>query len=991
LLLLFISLITLDATASNTTINDEKIAKSSWRELNLTTAENAWLNNRTQLKMGIDRNFIPYEWIDEKGQYTGISADYIRLLETRLEIPIVPVTNKTSWSEVLQAARDGEFDFMSCLVKTKEREEYLIFSQSYVSSSAVIISEQASGYIGTLDKLEHKTVAIPRGHFTNELLRLEYPLINIVNTATMKEALSLVAQGKAHAFVGDATAASFVMKQEGLLNLSFSGHTDYKSNFSLGIFHKNPLLLNILNKALASISKTERDKIFDHWRGLKVTQGVPIEKLAFALAIVLILFLCFLYWNYRLRQSEEAHKLSEKRFKNLVAATDGIVWEADALTGNFTYISDNCVRILGYSHQDWLSQGFWSSHIHPEDRKASVNFRQSHSENLTEHEFEYRFINDKNEIVWIRDMISSITEDGKTSVHRGLMLDITGQKKAEQLIKQSEYRFRELIESLPTIAVQGYNEKLEVTYWNKASTALYGYSREEVAGKRLQDLILPEQLCEELVQKHYNWLHKDIAIASAELELQHKDGSAVPIYSSHAMLSSDIHGKELFCIDISLAEQKKAYAELSHMAHYDPLTQLPNRRNFNTRLNEAMKRTLRNNSKIAVMMIDLDHFKEVNDTLGHAYGDLLLQESAKRLLECVRETDTVARLGGDEFLLIIENVVDISTTERIATNILKHVSKPFLLNDNPSYISASIGIVLYPNDAQDQDELLKNADQAMYVAKNKGRNRFYYFTPQMEQLAQKRWRMLNDLRDSIKLNQLEMYYQPIIDLSNGEIIKAEALIRWNHPSGQIPPLDFIPLAEESGLIIDIGHWIFSEVIKHSAQWQLQVSVNVSPLQFQDSYLCSNEFFNCIPETGIGQHSLCIEITEGLLMAQEAEVLNKLLTLRDKGIEVSLDDFGTGYSSLAYLKQFDIDYLKIDKSFVKNLAPQNQDKVLCEAIIVMAHTLGIKVIAEGIETQSQHQLLKDMGCDFAQGYYYDKPLCAKDFKSKWISPKIFIPA
>ncbi|MEM5528048.1 EAL domain-containing protein [Gammaproteobacteria bacterium AS21] len=976
---------TFNAMANDVPTNIVDTQPGVWRELNLSAAENAWLNNKTQLTLGIDRNFSPYEWVNKRGEYSGISADYIHILEQRLEIPIVPVTNKESWSQVLQAARDGEFDFMSCLVKTKEREEYLLFSQSYVSSSAVIISEQASGYIGTLDKLENKTVAIPKGHFTDERLRKDYPLINIINTASMKDALSLVAKGQADAFVGDATAASFVMKKEALLNLSFSGHTDYKSDFSLGVYHKNPLLLSILNKALASISESERNSIFDHWRGLKITQGIPLEKIVIGLIVILILFLSFLYWNYRLRQSEEAHKLSEQRFKNLVAATDGIVWEADALTGNFTYISDNCVRILGYSHQDWLSPNFWASHIHPEDRDASIAFRQNHSENLSVHELEYRFINDKNEVVWVKDMISSITENKKTSLHRGLMLDITAHKQAEFLIKQSEYRFRELIESLPTIAVQGYNEKLEVTYWNKASTALYGYSREEVRGKRLQDLIIPAHIREELLQKHQNWLDNGVAIPSSEIELQHKDGSTVPIYSSHAMLRTDTNGKELFCIDISLAEQKKAYAELTHMAHYDSLTQLPNRRTFNTRLDEAMKEARLSNSKIAVMMIDLDHFKEVNDTLGHAYGDLLLQESAKRLLTCVRKIDTVARLGGDEFLLIIENVIDISTTERIANNILAQLSQPFLLNESPSYISASIGIVLYPNDAEDQDELLKNADQAMYVAKNKGRNRFYYFTPEMELLAQKRWRMLNDLRDSIKLNQLQMYYQPIIDLSDGKVIKAEALIRWNHPDGQIPPLDFIPLAEESGLIIDVGNWVFSEVIKQSAQWQLQVCVNASPLQFQDSYLCSDEFFDSILDTGMGQRSLCIEITESLLMEQEGDVLEKLLTLRDKGIEVSLDDFGTGYSSLAYLKQFDIDYLKIDKSFVKNLAPKSQDKVLCEAIIVMAHTLGIKVIAEGIETEQQHQLLQDMGCDFAQGYFYDKPQPAAVFKSRWLEP------
>jgi diguanylate cyclase (GGDEF)-like protein/PAS domain S-box-containing protein len=956
---------------------------ASWREQNLSVAEIAWLKTKPQLRLGIDSKFSPYEWINNKGEYIGIAADYIRLLEERLQIPIVPVTDKKSWSEVLKAAKKGEFDLMSCLVKTQERESYLHFSQPYLSSSAVIISEQASGYIGELDKLQGKTVAIHKGHYTIELLRRDYPSINLVTPASIQNALALVAQGKVDAFVGDATAASFVMKQESILNLSFSGHTDYQSEFSLGVYRDNPLLLSIINKALASISEQERSRIFDHWRGLKVVQGIALEKILIGLAIITLLILCFIYWNYRLRQSEAAHRLSEKRFKNLVAATDGIVWEAKAMSTEITYISDNAIRMLGYSQKDWRKPNFWAAHIHPDDRQDAVKFRKKAIDDASAREFEYRFITDSGKQVWIRDMISSITKEQHSSLQCGLMLDITAQKHLEQLKVQSEYRFRELIESLPAIAVQGCDEQMRITYWNDASSVLYGYTSEEVTGLHLYDVIVPQNARKAFIETHQQWLHQGSEIASKELDLQHKDGNTVPVFSSYVMLNANNDTKEMFCINVSLAEQKKANAELSYMAHFDPLTLLPNRRTFNDRLEQAMKRVQRSNNQIAIMMIDLDHFKEINDTLGHAYGDLLLQESAQRLLTCVRDTDTVARFGGDEFLLIIEKTNEISTYERIAKNILQQLSEPFVFNTNRSYISASIGITLYPSDASNSEELLKNADQAMYVAKKEGRNRFYYFTPQMQQYSQGRRRMLNELHDAIKKNQLEVYYQPIVSLATKKIIKAEALLRWNHPDGQILPDDFIPLAEESGLIIEIGDWVFKEAAQQSINWQLQICVNTSSLQFQSDHFCNQEYLERVIDS---QHrpNFCIEITESLLMDKEHGVLEKLLALRDRGIEVALDDFGTGYSSLAYLKQFDIDYLKIDKSFIVNLQPNSQDKVLCEAMVAMAHTLDIKVIAEGVETTLQQDLLKSMQCDLVQGYLYSRPLPAQEFAAKWLS-------
>ncbi|SER01633.1 PAS domain S-box-containing protein/diguanylate cyclase (GGDEF) domain-containing protein [Amphritea atlantica] len=965
----------------------------SWRDDNLSATEIAWLQQHPQLKLGIDRTFAPYEWVDNNGDYTGISADYFALLEQRLGVSFVPVTDKHSWGEVLKAARNGEFDLMSCMVKTAERETYLDFSQPYLSSTAVIISEQSKGYIGTLDKLKGKRVAIHKGHFTNELLRRDYPEITIINPATIQDALRMVAEGEAVAFVGDATAAGFVMKQEGILNLSFSGHTDYQSDFRIGVYRGNPILSGIIEKALNSITENERNQIFEHWAGLTVSQnGIAVEKILKVSGLVLLVLLFILYWNFRLYRSEEAHRKSEKRFKNLVDTTNGIVWEADHDTYTYTYISDNVVRVLGYPIGTWFKPNFWKDHIHPDDREWAIRFCDEAVADHRDHEFEYRFLTANGDIVWLRDMVNVVVEDGKPRWLRGLMLDITDQKMADMLIRQSETRFRELIESLPAIAVQGYDENRQVIYWNDASETLYGYSREEALGQPLEALIIPQAMRETVIQLHHDWLEKGQEIPASELELQHKDGSLVPVFSSHVMLRSENDRQEMYCIDVNLIEQKRARAELTRMAHYDSLTHLPNRRTFTDRLLQMMKKADREGEQVAVMMIDLDRFKEVNDTLGHDYGDLLLQGAAKRLLSCVRETDTVARLGGDEFLVILGNIGDLSVIERVAGNILRQLGEPFILKDNRSFVSASIGIALYPSDAMTLEALMKNADQAMYAAKEEGRNRFHYFTPEMEAVAQQRRRLLNELREALDLQQFEVYYQPILDLQNGRVVKAEALLRWNHPRGQVSPLDFIPLAEETGLIVDIGNWVFAEVVRQLTIWQarfnteLQVSVNTSPVQYQDDNSSKPNWFGHVL-THNGAANLCVEITESLLMEAGRGVADKLLQFRDQGIEVALDDFGTGYSSLAYLKQFHIDYLKIDQSFVSHLTSGSQDLVLCEAIIVMAHTLDIKVIAEGVETPEQKQMLLDIGCDFGQGYLFGRPVPANEFSARWLESQV----
>lgn len=434
-----------------------------------------------------------------------------------------------------------------------------------------------------------------------------------------------------------------------------------------------------------------------------------------------------------------------------------------------------------------------------------------------------------------------------------------------------------------------------------------------------------------------------------------------------------------------ITDKKRSEELIWTQANFDQLTGLPNRRMFLDRLTQDLKRSRRDGFKLALMFLDIDHFKEINDTLGHDVGDDLLCEAARRIGAYTRESDTVARIGGDEFTVILAELADTNGIERIANNILHALAQPFAMGAGQAHVSASIGIALYPDDAQSQEDLLKNADQAMYVSKDAGRNRFSYFTRAMQASAQYRLHLLNDLRSAMALQQFELHYQPIVELRSGRIQKAEALLRWVHPvRGQVGPAEFIPLAEEAGLIHDIGDWVFLQAARQVECWRatldvtFQISVNVSPVQIQ-SGADRLQWRKHLQACGLGGDAVVLEITEGLMLNTTAKVSAELLAYRDAGIQVAIDDFGIGYSAMSYLKQLHIDYLKIDRSFVRNLTHDASDVAMCEAMVVMAHALGIKVIAEGVETAEQRDVLTTMGCDYAQGFLYAKALPALDFE------------
>ncbi|NRR32009.1 EAL domain-containing protein [Oxalobacteraceae bacterium] len=440
---------------------------------------------------------------------------------------------------------------------------------------------------------------------------------------------------------------------------------------------------------------------------------------------------------------------------------------------------------------------------------------------------------------------------------------------------------------------------------------------------------------------------------------------------------------------LALVSDITAYRESSeliwHQANFDTLTALPNRHMFQDRLRQEMKKAQREGLFLALMFIDLDGFKQVNDTLGHELGDLLLVEAARRTSACVRASDTLARLGGDEFVIILAGLDHVASVERIAQNVLSSLNRPFLLNGSEGAVSASIGIALFPSDAKEPEELLRHADQAMYVAKNGGRNRYSYFTPDLQLAAQARMQVQLDLREALAAQQFVLHYQPIVNLQNGKIERAEALLRWQHPErGLLMPVEFIPFAESSGLIVEIGDWVFRQAARQAKLWQalygegFQISVNQSPVQFRCDTAQCHAWAAYVEQLALPPRSIVVEITENILLDQASKVVEQLQALRAMGLQVALDNFGTGYSSLAHLKHFDIDFLKLDRGFVQELATDSGDLALAEAIIVMAHKLGLKVVAEGVETAAQCALLQAAGCDYAQGFVFSAAIPAQQF-------------
>jgi diguanylate cyclase (GGDEF)-like protein/PAS domain S-box-containing protein len=535
----------------------------------------------------------------------------------------------------------------------------------------------------------------------------------------------------------------------------------------------------------------------------------------------------------------------------------------------------------------------------------------------------------------------------------------------------------------------------KVLYWNRGAQELYGWSPGEALERNLRVLTVPEELLDqaEAIRSEL-WAGRTW---SGEMLLRRKDGSHVSVLGTATPFFDD-RGNLAGMIGVStdISERKALEAELERRASHDPLTGLPNRHTLVDRLGQALLRTKRGKEgrKVGVLFMDLDGFKTINDSLGHEAGDRLLVTVAERLRKRLRPEDVLARFGGDEFAVLLEEVADASETIRVAQRIAESLREPFTVNDHQVNLSTSVGIALGTAHTKDDPEgMLRNADAAMYKAKEQGLGCYAVFDPAMQTRAQERLELEAELRRALEQGEFVLYYQPEVSLYNGSMVGLEALLRWQHPErGLLKPSAFVPLAEETDVIAPIGRWVLEEACRQAKRWEeehplaspMTMEVNLSSKQLRRREL-ARTVEEALTRAGVEAHTLALDITETVLIGASEHNAQALEALKKMGIRLSLDDFGTGYSSLSYLKRLPVDRVKVDRSFVKGLGGNATDTAVVRMIIELCHTLGVEVLAEGVETSEQAALLKDMGCDVGQGYYFARPLRSEELAEQLPEP------
>ncbi|KIX12208.1 bifunctional diguanylate cyclase/phosphodiesterase [Dethiosulfatarculus sandiegensis] len=653
-------------------------------------------------------------------------------------------------------------------------------------------------------------------------------------------------------------------------------------------------------------------------------------------------------------------------------------WELDLNSGVMT-CSEEVLNILGLPKGN--SPGNMAEYldlVHPKDRRK---VRSDMDEALccqgAVHQ-EHRIIRPDGKERILHTIFEGLKgPHGRAAVLSGVLQDITQRRLSEQRVRLLARAFENALDGMIIT-----NENGVIQMVNPGFTAITGYSAQEAIGRN-PSILRSNRTSAKLHKAMWESIQKT-GFWQGEIFNRRKNGQTYPQWLSIRAIKNEI-GKVSHYVGAlhDLTELKQGEAKIAHQALHDALTGLPNRIFFNERLADAMREVSKHNGKLALLFLDLDNFKNINDSLGHAVGDKLLSATAERLLSLVRDQDTVARLGGDEFIMILKDPGSKDQATGAANRIIKAMSQPFWINEREMYITASIGITIYPDDGEDLEALVSNADMAMYQAKDVGKNTTRIFTRDLNTRIKRRMSLEESLRNAIKNEELEVYFQPKVDLRTGSMAGAEALVRWNHPDkGLIGPDEFIPLAEETGLIIPLGRWVLRNSCRTAKAWMnhghqcMQISVNLSPKQFTQKDL-PQMVGNTLSDTGLPPYALELELTENMVMQNVDEAINTMHRLSNLGIQLSLDDFGRGYSSLYYLKRFPMNELKIDRSFVDDIPSDPDNASIVNTIISMGRSLNLRVVAEGVETKEQLSFLKKNNCDQMQGYFFQAPIPALD--------------
>ncbi|HEY0848013.1 MAG TPA: EAL domain-containing protein [Noviherbaspirillum sp.] len=706
-----------------------------------------------------------------------------------------------------------------------------------------------------------------------------------------------------------------------------------------------------------------------------------LKGFLFIIVTGMLLYVLLRNWYGSLSSAMAASTLYRERLERVLRGSNDGWWDWNLKTGRI-FCSPRCCEMLGYEHDALPSDTrLWRRLIHPDDaakaRRCFVSALRNESQSVSvELRLRHR---DGHYIPVLSRYMAERNTDGTTLTVSGTGTDLSEQKRSEERLRQAAAVFETTREGV-IIADAGKR----ILMVNNAFCQITGYAEEEVSGKSL-DILRSGRHTPEFDSDVWN----EIAVSGhwqGEVWSRRKNGEVYPELRSISEVRNQAgYVVNYVAVFADISRIKASERQLEFLAHHDPLTQLPNRLLLLSHLEHSIRYAQRENHRVALLMLDLDRFKDVNDSFGHAAGDELLKQVAERLTSRLRGMDTVARLGGDEFTVIMKQIAEPEDAALVATEIMRVLSKPWTLpNQAEVHIGASIGISIYPDHGETTQDLLQHADAALYQAKHDGRGRFRYFSQGMTYAARERLDMEARLHRAIEQNELRVVFQPQIDMATGRIFGAEALVRWQDPQeGLIPPARFIPIAESTGLIDSISEWVLRRSCEQGKQWldaglpRVSMAVNISPRLLQHDGLIDT-VARILAETGFPASCLELELTESALM--ERNVVDLLNSFRALGVRLAIDDFGTGYSSLAYLKRFPLDVLKIDKGFVDDIPHGTDRGAIAAAIVAMGHTLGFKVLAEGVENEGQLVFLKSLGCDMFQGYLASKPVSAEVFET-----------
>ena len=754
----------------------------------------------------------------------------------------------------------------------------------------------------------------------------------------------------------------------GLIILDENGIISSANSYISKLINIHPS--DMVGKKLSEFYITEESSLV-HREGHFVPVYVETQHFSNGVTSFTILVL----WNEQMEiQNDSTYKLITENTTDLICllTAEGII----------RYASPSHRTILGYDPADLIGKTTFEF-VHPDDKQGALESFEKMKKYQTPSELKFRFRHIDGRWIHVESKSMPIAnEKGELKDIVAVIRDVSEQFKTLRKIEESEQRYKSLFEQNPDMVFALDMEFCFVSI-NPSMVEKSKYQLDELMNRPFSTLIAPTELKKTITKLTQTKKGQPQTYESIMID---KNGKRIEvnIIAIPIVTNGDVVG--IYGISKDMTQQRQAERTIHRLAYYDSLTGLPNRFYFNSHLSQILTKAKTENKKFALMFFDMDNFKNINDSLGHSAGDLLLKQLANRLLEVLPKKGTfLSRISGDEFTIIIEEFQDIGEITELAGSIVDSFQKAFVLEQQEIVVTSSIGITLFPEHGDDRDTLIKNADTAMYRAKDKGKNHYTYFAPHMGQKPIKQLTMEMNLRKAIENKEFEMYYQPIIDAYTEKLVSMEALIRWNHPElGMISPGEFIPLAEITGIINPLGDWILKEVIRQAKAWQtagyrkFPVSVNISGKQFErkDVFKLVNE---SLKEADLEPKWLTLEITETVAMQHKNNVLHTLKTLKELGCNVAIDDFGSGYSSLTYLRNFPTDYLKMDRGFVKGMLASDKNSAIIKTIIELGHILDLKVIAEGVENQSEFNVLKQYRCDQIQGYLFGKPMPSEEIE------------